>query len=131
MEEWNIGIMGFFRNKLPFVILLFIIFSHIIPSFHYSNVPSSSFFFRAFLKNPFDLLSSLNKTGKERNLSLQKELHAGDEVRHEVFASEFVIDEHRSLMNPSSPLNALNKSLMEEVDIFLPGRNSLSNGHLS
>ncbi len=70
MEEWNIGIMGFFRNKLPFVILLFIIFSHIIPSFHYSNVPSSLFLFCAFLKNPFDLLSPLNKTGKERNLSL-------------------------------------------------------------
>ena len=64
MEEWNIGIMVFFRNKLSFVILLFIIFSHIIPSFHYSNVPPSLFFFCAPLKNPLDLLPSLDEARK-------------------------------------------------------------------
>jgi hypothetical protein len=79
MEEWNIKIMGFFRNKLSLIILLFIIFPHIVPSFHYSNFPLLLFFFCAPLKNPFNLISPLDKAGEQGEFTLQKELHARQE----------------------------------------------------
>ena len=110
MEYWNIG---FFRNKLSFVISLFSIFPHIIPSFHYSNVPPSLFLFFTPLKYSFDLPSPLNQAGQEGNLPLYKEHHAGDEVCEEISASEFIIDQHRRLMDSSAPPDALDKCLME------------------
>jgi len=69
MEDWNIGIMGL---SITYHLWSWIIqyFSHIIPSFHYSNVPPSLSFFRALFKNFLDLLSPLDEAGKHRNLPL-------------------------------------------------------------
>lgn len=131
MEEWNIGILGFLETNCLSLFHHSVFFSHIIPSFHYSIVPPSLFFFRAPLKYSFYLVSPLDQAGEERDFPLHKEHHARDEVCQEVSASEFIIDQHRCLMHPSASPDALDKGFVEKMDIFLPGRNPFFNGHLS
>ena len=92
---------------------------------------NSSIFLFTFLKYSFYRVPLLNHAGKDRNLSLHKERHAWDEVCQEISAPQFIIDQHRCLMNPSASSDALDKGFMEKVDIFLLGRNPFFNSHLS
>src|SRR4030043_1600120 len=87
--------------------------------------------FLAPLKDPFDLPFPFDEIREEGNFPFYKELHSGDEVSKEIFASQFIVDEHGRLMDPPAPLDALNKSLVKEMDVLLLCLHSFLNTHLS
>ncbi len=105
------------------------LFSKPLPLFQFSNIPLSLFFFRASIKNPLDVFSTLDEIRKERNLSFKEKLHPGTEVCEEISGPQFVFHQHGRFMDSSPSPNALDKGLVKEMDVLLGGRDLFFDGY--